>query len=89
MHSKVALADNWSSIGSSNLDRWNLRWNLEANQEVDDRDFAGEVAHMLLDDFRHSHEIDYRQWQQRSVIHRLKEWLWGKVDILLSRWKPH
>jgi phosphatidylserine/phosphatidylglycerophosphate/cardiolipin synthase-like enzyme len=89
MHSKVALTDNWSSIGSSNLDRWNLRWNLEANQEVDDRDFAGEVAQMLLEDFRLSHEIDYRQWQQRSVIHRLKEWLWGKVDILLSRWKPH
>ena len=89
MHSKVALTDNWCSIGSSNLDRWNLLWNLEATQEVDDRDFAGEVAQMLLADFRDSHEIDYRQWRQRSASHRLKEWLWGKVDILLSRWKPH
>ena len=89
MHSKIALVDNWSSIGSSNLDRWNLRWNLEANQEIHDSDFAEQVSHMLLDDFDHSEEIHFRQWQQRSLVLRLKEWLWGRVDILLARWMPH
>lgn len=88
MHSKVALADQWSSIGSSNMDRWNLRWNLEANQEVDDAGFAEEVAQMLGADFEHSEEIDYLQWQRRSLPHRLKEWLWGQVDNLSGRWMP-
>jgi phosphatidylserine/phosphatidylglycerophosphate/cardiolipin synthase-like enzyme len=89
MHSKVALADQWSSIGSSNMDRWNLRWNLEANQEVDDAGFAAEVAQMLRTDFGRSEELDYRQWQRRSILHRLKEWLWGRVDQQLGRWLPH
>ena len=89
MHSKVALVDRWSSIGSSNMDRWNLRWNLEANQEVDDAGFATEVAQMLRSDFGHSEELDYRQWQRRSRLHRLREWLWGRVDNLLGRWMPY
>jgi len=88
MHSKVALVDHWSSIGSCNMDRWNLRWNLEANQEVDDAGFAGEVAQMLCADFAHSEELDYQQWQQRSGLHRIKERLWGRVDNLLARWMP-
>jgi cardiolipin synthase A/B len=31
LHAKVTVCDQWLSIGSSNLDRWNNRWNLEAN----------------------------------------------------------
>ena len=88
MHAKVALVDNWCSIGSSNLDRWNLRWNLEANQEVDDGVFAEEVADMLNADFRHSSEIDYRLWRQRSGVQRIKEWVWGKMDIFLAQFMP-
>jgi phosphatidylserine/phosphatidylglycerophosphate/cardiolipin synthase-like enzyme len=88
MHSKVALADNWCSIGSSNMDRWNFRWNLEANQEIDDAGFAGDVSRMLQDDFSHCREIEYRQWLRRSRMHRLKEWLWGKVDTRLAQWLP-
>ena len=34
MHQKVVLCDHWATIGSTNLDRWNLRWNLEVNQET-------------------------------------------------------
>ncbi|KAG1682769.1 Cardiolipin synthase [Nymphon striatum] len=33
-HTKMVLVDDWFSIGSSNMDRWNFRWNLEANLEV-------------------------------------------------------
>ena len=87
MHSKVVLVDDWCSIGSSNLDRWNLRWYLEANQEVVDVVLALEVNNMLLDDFRHSEEIDYGLWLQRSRLQRLKEWLWGKIDGWLTGWR--
>jgi cardiolipin synthase len=85
-HSKVVLVDDWCTIGSSNLDRWNFRWNLEANQEVEDAALAAEVKNMLLDDFGNSEEINYTLWLQRSRLQRLKEWLWGKIDGWLTGW---
>ena len=86
-HSKVVLIDDWCTIGSSNLDRWNFRWNLEANQEVEDAALATEVQDMLLQDFAQSVEIDYTLWLRRSVLQRLKEWLWGKIDGWLTGWR--
>jgi cardiolipin synthase len=44
LHWKLVLCDDWTSIGSSNLDRWELLWNLDANQEIDSTDFARQVA---------------------------------------------
>lgn len=84
MHSKVTLADDWTTIGSSNLDRWNFRWNLEANQEAEDAALAGKVHDMLLKDFGNSNEITYDDWQQRSRLQRLREYLWGRLDRWLT-----
>jgi cardiolipin synthase len=47
LHSKMVLCDGWASIGSSNLDRWGVLWNLEANQEIEAPAFARQVATML------------------------------------------
>ena len=44
LHWKLVLCDDWSSIGSSNMDRWELLWNLDANQEIDSTEFARQVA---------------------------------------------
>ena len=85
LHSKVFLCDDWVSIGSSNLDRWNLRWNLEANQEIDDSEFAGEVRAMFEADFRDSVECRYAQWRRRPWSARARERLWGRVDLWLHR----
>ncbi len=86
MHTKVILIDDWSSIGSSNLDRWNLHWNLEANQEIDDAGFADKVARMFRDDEHHSREITYEAWRQRSTVQQLKERFWGSIDLWSARW---
>ena len=51
LHAKVQLCDSWASIGSSNLDRWNLRWNLEANQELDDPDILQQLERLFRSDF--------------------------------------
>ncbi len=85
LHSKTFLCDNWVSIGSSNLDRWNLRWNLEANQEIDDSVFAGAVRAMFEADFREAVECRYEQWRRRPYLARMRERLWGRVDLLLHR----
>ena len=67
LHTKVVLADDWVSIGSSNLDRWGTLWNLEANQEVASHAFALQVEQTLEKAlsssiaFRHPSEVE-RGW---------------------------
>jgi cardiolipin synthase len=85
VHAKMLLCDEWVSIGSSNLDRWNLRWNLEANQEVADARFAHQVRDLFEHDFSHCLEWSYQSWTRRPRLARLAEWLWGMVDIWLTR----
>jgi phosphatidylserine/phosphatidylglycerophosphate/cardiolipin synthase-like enzyme len=84
MHMKILLSDRWVSIGSSNIDRWNFRWNLEANQEVRDVAFADIVRRQFEQDFSESHEIDFQQWRQRPFWVRLNIWGWSIVVRILS-----
>ena len=84
LHAKTLLCDQWVSIGSSNFDRWNLRWNREANQEVDDAQFAAAVHAMLETDLQDSIEIDKQRWRRRRWTTRLRERLWGRVDLWLD-----
>jgi len=85
LHAKVLLCDNWVSIGSSNVDRWNLRWNLEGNQEVEDSGFAEEVLNQLQKDFLDSEEYLYKHWMRRPWYSRFQEWFWGSIDMWLER----
>ncbi len=87
MHAKTILCDDWVTIGSSNFDRWNLQWNLEANQEIDDPGLAEVVREMFEADFEHSREFNYKEWHQRSVWMRIHEWFWRKIEILSIRIK--
>ena len=88
-HAKVALCDNWASVGSSNIDRWNLYWNLEANQEVDDAPFAAQVGAMFEADFALSREYGLDEWRARPWYYRIQEWFWGGVDAAMSRLVKH
>lgn len=82
LHSKCVLCDDWVSIGSSNFDRWNLRWNLEANQEVTDKHFAHKIKTMFEDDFSNSIEITFDEWKKRGISARLMQWFWKQVERL-------
>jgi len=86
LHSKALLCDDITLIGSSNFDRWGLRWNLEANLEISDPIFALQVEKMFQEDFAESEHYDYHQWCQRSWLLRLQERFWGRVELLLTRW---
>ena len=85
LHAKAALCDDWLSLGSSNYDRWNLGWNLEANQVLRDAVFAAELAGQIEADFGESLEITYQDWLCRPWHQRLREWFWGRVDLILLR----
>ncbi len=85
LHMKLALVDDWCSLGSCNFDRWNLRWNLEANLEVIDHEFAANVEAMLVNDFAQSVEYTVMLWKQRSLLEKIRERLWKYVGMFLSR----
>jgi cardiolipin synthase A/B len=87
LHAKIILCDDWVSVGSSNLDRWSLRWNLEANQEVADARFAETAAALFTRDFRASRAISRRYWRQRAWLDRLRESIAGALDRQLDRWR--
>jgi hypothetical protein len=66
------------------VDRWNLRWNLEANQEVEDSRFAARTSELFAADFADSEECFPDSWQMRPRYRRALEWFWGKVDRWLD-----
>ncbi|MCW8885530.1 MAG: phosphatidylserine/phosphatidylglycerophosphate/cardiolipin synthase family protein, partial [Motiliproteus sp.] len=71
MHAKLGVCDNWVSIGSCNLDHWNLRWNLEANQEAFDAALVEQVCESIQHDFGYSDEITLEQWLKRPLHKRV------------------
>jgi phosphatidylserine/phosphatidylglycerophosphate/cardiolipin synthase-like enzyme len=84
VHAKLQLCDNWASIGSSNLDRWDQEWSLDANEEIDDPAFAEKVATQLNRDFASSLEIRYEDWIIRPLHQRTREWFWGRIVHLIE-----
>ena len=84
-HTKMVLVDDWYTIGSSNVDRWNFRWNLEANMEVQSKESADVARKIMEEDFENCEEIHYKLWVNRSKMQRFKEWLWGKVDLWMTK----
>ncbi len=85
LHAKVLLCDQWVSLGSCNLDRWNLRWNQEGNQEIDDAPFAAHTRSLFETGFQLSEECLRETWPLRPRYRRGQEWFWGWVDRLLDR----
>lgn len=91
MHAKIILCDNWVSLGSCNIDKWNYRWNLDANQEITDEKFTQSIVDMYQMDFNNSNEIVLSDWKKRSFFRKLKIRFWAFVirltDTILIRLK--
>jgi phosphatidylserine/phosphatidylglycerophosphate/cardiolipin synthase-like enzyme len=87
LHGKMTLCDDWLSLGSSNLDRWSFRWNLEANQEVESAALAAQAAAVFAADCGESQELDRRHWRRRALLDRMRESIAGALDRILDRWR--
>jgi len=87
LHAKMIVCDDWVSIGSSNLDRWSFKWNLEANQEVADARVADAAAALFSADFSVSSALSRRHWPQRAWLDRLRERIAGALDRWLEGWR--
>jgi cardiolipin synthase len=84
IHAKLILCDDWVSAGSSNLDRWNQRWNYDANQTILHTEFSEQVAKLFETDFKQSKQIILQDWDERPVLQRFREWLSGHYVSFLQ-----
>ena len=85
MHAKVAVIDEqWSTVGSSNLDPFSLLLSLEANVVVDDKNFAGILKRSLEKSIAGgAHQIQPNSWKAQPIWLRMVSWLcYGLVRFM-------
>jgi cardiolipin synthase len=71
MHAKtVVVDDNWSVIGSANLDERSMELNEENVAGIADEGFARAIAEGLEWDFARSREIKLEEWCRRPIWQR-------------------
>lgn len=83
-HSKIILCDNWFTIGSSNLDRWNQYLNLDANIEIHDQQAHAEIIKLFNNNFINSKLVSLDEWYARTYAERFREWISGLTIRFLS-----
>ena len=73
------------NAGSCNLDRWNMRFNKDANVEINSNLLFETITKYIISLKSQSHEISLAIWQARPLHAKLKEWFWSNVAIWLER----
>ncbi len=88
MHGKVAtIDDQWSTVGSSNLDPFSLFLNREANIVVLDEAFARELSASVFGEIKNgARQFDPADWQRRPFTQRIANWLAYGFARLATGW---
>jgi len=83
LHAKTAIIDNvWATVGSSNMDTWSFAMNDEVNAIVLGTEFASKMESLFLNDLKESDRIELKEWNERPLLQRIKEFL----GHLFQRW---
>lgn len=78
IHSKLVVIDEqWSIVGSANMDVRSKELNHENVIGIHDRDLAAQIERTFLEDLERSREIRLEEWQARNLWERVKERFWG------------
>ena len=75
MHAKTAVIDDFTTIGSYNLDERSWHKNLEVNLAVQDAAFAAHVRTWFERDLDAADRVELAAWRERSLARRGVEWL--------------
>ncbi len=76
IHSKTIVIDEeWSSIGTQNLDRISLLYNFEANIISTNKWFAAELIEHFWKDLSESREVSREAWEKRIFLMKVPEFL--------------
>ncbi len=74
LHAKtIVIDDEWTSIGSFNLDSLSFVYNYEANIVSTDASFIHSIKEHFITDLTHATEILYKEWVKRSITQKLRE----------------
>lgn len=84
-HAKAILCDDWICLGSSNLDRWNQKFNHELNVEIYSAELTSALDCFFESSFSNSMQISPQLWASRSRSQRIKEWFWSNIAMWLER----
>lgn len=77
IHAKTAVVDdNWSTVGSFNLDYLSFFYNYEANIVSTKEGFALEVKGLFNKDLLQSKEIHLDEWRKRGILKKISEYMW-------------
>src|SRR5690606_25458395 len=82
LHAKVAVIDDWATVGSSNIDPFSLLLAREANVAIEDAAFAGRLRERL------NRAIDEGGVRVVLQSHAKRPWpvrLMNKIALLLVR----
>jgi cardiolipin synthase len=83
LHAKtVVVDDNWSMVGSANLDYRSLFINYELNLVTGDKGLSSGLKEQFIRDLSLSERIQLDIWAERGWISRCQE----RVAIIIKRW---
>ena len=84
IHSKsIIVDDNFSSVGSTNLDFRSIETNFEINTFIYDKSFTNRLEKIFFDDLANSELILLNEWRKRPWHHKLRESLAHIISPML------
>jgi cardiolipin synthase len=83
LHSKIAVVDDWCTVGTHNLDYRSWLYNLEINVSMVDEGLAGELTDRIDQAIVVSQRIDLKTWALRPLLHQWLEKLLYRFRKLL------
>jgi cardiolipin synthase len=76
IHSKtIIIDDEWSTVGTLNLDTISLLYNFEANIISTNLQFAAELSENFWTDIRQSEWLNPKDWQKRIFLQKIPQFL--------------
>ena len=83
LHGKIAVVDNnWSTVGSYNLNHLSEYSSIETNVEVLDKDFAASVNNTLAGLVKQCSHVPADSFNNRGLINKFLDW----ISYILGRW---
>jgi cardiolipin synthase len=84
LHAKTCtIDDQWSTVGTANLDRWSSIGNYEINVEIFSTDFARQMRTLFELDTSNTFELTLEEWNSRPWYTKLSERILAPLRILM------
>ena len=84
IHAKTCtIDDEWSTIGTANLDRLSALGNYELNAEIYSKNLARQMRELFEHDQTNAFELTAERWIRRPWYVKLSEWAMAPLRLML------